>query len=638
MTAHFDHTAMEARWTGRWQRRQTYVVDLQRAERPYYNLMMFPYPSAEGLHVGNVFAFVGSDVHGRFMRARGREVFEPMGFDAFGIHSENRAMALGVHPSRMVPENIQRFRRQLQRLGAIFDWSHEIDTTSPAYYRWTQWIFVKLFQAGLAYRKAAEVNWCPSCRTVLANEQAAEGRCERCQAEVRPRKMRQWFFRITAYADRLSANLDWIDWSPVTTAAQRRWIGWARQTGRPGAGSAPRVHCRLHDWCISRQRYWGTPIPIIHCRTCGPVAVPVDELPVRLPHIESFRPDGTGRSPLARDEQFVAAICPRCRRPARRETDVCDNFLDSAWYSLRYPSAGRTDVPFDPALTEKWLPVDMYIGGHEHAVLHLLYTRFITMALNDLGWIGFAEPFKRFRAHGLITKDGAKMSKSKGNVVNPDAYLDRFGADTFRMALMFHGPFHQNCDFTDAGMTGMHRFLGRLWRYVTQTAAANNLLDGSPTDGAVRTRVHQTIAQVTENLEALRYHTAIAALMQLLGGLTGQRRHHRESVRVLLQLLCPLAPFITHELWQRAGGDGMIGDVPWPRCDARPARVQTATLVVQVNGRKRVTIELPVGSPKAVVQQAALASPRVRERIGQSPIARIILVPDRLLNIVTDDT
>ena len=389
----YDHRAIEPKWSQRWQDLRCFSPDLHAAARPYYNLMMFPYPSAEGLHVGNVFAFVGSDIHGRFMRARGYDVFEPIGFDAFGIHSENYAIKTGGHPASLIPRNIANFRRQLGSLGMMFDWSHEVNTTDPAYYRWTQWIFVQLFKAGLAYQKDAPVNWCPSCRTVLADEQAEGGACERCGAAVEQRQMRQWFFRITAYADRLLENLDRIDWSEITKAAQRRWIG--RTEGPDGK---PIYH--LRDWCISRQRYWGPPIPIIHCDRCGPVPVPEEQLPVVLPYMEQFQPDGSGTSPLARIPEFVHTTCPRCGGPARRETDVSDNFLDSAWYFLRYPSADRGDVPFDPALTRKWLPVDMYIGGQEHAVLHLMYTRFVTMALHDLGLVDFEEPFKRFRATG----------------------------------------------------------------------------------------------------------------------------------------------------------------------------------------------------------------------------------------------
>ncbi|MCK4850717.1 MAG: leucine--tRNA ligase, partial [Phycisphaerae bacterium] len=763
----YDHRSIEQKWSRLWDQRKTYTVDLQGAKRPYYNLMMFPYPSAEGLHVGNVFAFVGSDIHARFMRAQGYDVFEPMGFDAFGMHSENYAISVQSHPARLVPNNIEHFREnQLKRIGAMFDWSHQVSTTDPKYYRWTQWIFIQLYKAGLAYQKDAPVNWCPSCKTVLANEQAEGGVCERCDSVVQRRQMRQWFFRTTAYAEKLLGNLDWIDWSAITKHAQRRWIGrsdgaevdfalsgaaaqvarsvgqpdklrvfttrpdtlfgatymvlapehplaeiictenrreavkeyctqakqkaelartdlakektgiftgayalnpvngeeipiwvadyvlisygsgaimavpahdsrdfefakqfdlpiravvmpptswlheqivrglldeeyaakrgqgdllekllrsaglaagtiggitaqdaqavldgdvsWIRQVAVPLYKNDPgifadsytedgeainsgrfdgqsteefkknitawlkernqgqaAVNYRLRDWCISRQRYWGPPIPIIYCKKCGVLPVPEEELPVLLPFVDDFVPDGSGKSPLARDESFLKRTCPKCGGPAKRETDVNDNFLDSAWYFFRYPSSEREDVVFDRELTKKWLPVDMYIGGQEHAVLHLMYTRFLTMAFKDLGLIDFEEPFKHFRAHGLIIKDGAKMSKSKGNVVNPDEYINRYGADTFRTYLMFLGPYQDGGDFQETGIAGISRFFDRLWRYTTETQFSQEPVTGK----TLLNLVHKKIKKVTEDIEGLRYHTAIAALMELLNGL-----------------------------------------------------------------------------------------------------------------------
>lgn len=374
---------------------------------------MFPYPSAEGLHVGNVYAFTGADIYGRFMAMQGRAVLQPMGFDAFGIHSENFAIKQGVHPGKLTARNIQRFREtQLKRIGNRFCWNHEIQTTDISYYKWTQWIFLQLFKAGLAVRKKATVNWCPSCKTVLADEQVIGGECERCNTLTIGRELEQWFFKITQYAQRLLDNLEQLDWSEKVKTAQRNWIGYSETDDT--------VQYHLRDWLISRQRYWGPPIPIIYCEVCGTVPVPEEQLPVQLPETENWLPQGTGNSPLADIPEFVNTTCPCCGSAARRETDVSDNFLDSAWYFLRYPSSDRSDVPFDPAITAKWLPVDMYIGGAEHSVLHLLYSRFITMVLHDLGYIPFEEPFRRFRAHGLLTKQGAKMSKSKGNVVNPD--------------------------------------------------------------------------------------------------------------------------------------------------------------------------------------------------------------------------
>ncbi len=674
----YDPQVVETAWQARWAERHTNEPDLDRPRAPFYNLMMFPYPSAEGLHVGNMFAFTGADIYGRFQRLQGHDVFEPIGFDAFGIHSENYALSVGTNPARLIPQNIENFRRQLRRFGGMFDWRHELSTTDPGYYKWTQWLFLQLFAAGLAYRKRAAVNWCPKDKTVLANEQVINGRCERCGTAVEQRALEQWFFRITDYAEPLLSNLDRLDWSQSTIALQRNWIGrsegaelafetpagrkiavfttrpdtvfgatylvlapehplveelvaveqrvavkayqrqvesrdivsrkvgdktksgvflgsyarnpatgeaipiwiadyvlmeygtgaimgvpahdkrdfeFAGQFGLPirqvihaegelvpsesevgvliGSGAfdglpcreggrkivawlagrgvaTPRVQYRLHDWCISRQRYWGPPIPIIYCETCGPVGVPERDLPVELPVIEDFRPDDSGVSPLARHKEWYHVPCPQCGGPGRRETDVSDTFLDSAWYFLRYPSTEFPDRPFDPARTKTWLPVTTYIGGNEHAVLHLLYSRFITMVLRQLGHVGFDEPFPKLRAHGLIVKDGAKMSKSRGNVVIPDAYIRQWGADTFRMYLMFLGPFQEGGDFRETGIVGIRRFLDKVWQLAHEVAAPRFSPASLSTSlrRAVERKLHQTIKKVTADTENLDYNTA----------------------------------------------------------------------------------------------------------------------------------
>ncbi len=805
----YDHGAVEARWIKRWESEGTYEVDLKAARKPYYNLMMFPYPSAEGMHVGNVFAYTGADIHGRYMRARGYDVFEPMGFDAFGIHSENFAIKINTHPGRLIPDNIRNFTHQFKRLGAMFDWRHEVQTTDPGYYRWTQWLFIQLFKAGLAYQKEAPVTWCPSCNTVLAAEQAEGGECERCGTLVEQRNMRQWFFRITAYAAQLLENLERIDWSETTKTAQRRWIGrsegaevdfrladrdeklsvfttrpdtlwgatymvlapehplvdvvttgehrtavseYVRESGRKTAieredatrektgvftggyavnpvndaripiwisdyvlmtygtgaimavpahdgrdfefartfdlpivqvisgsveatngydgaasleeaytgegtmiNSGPfdgthsivgvsevtdwleergvgrrQVNFRLRDWCISRQRYWGPPIPMIHCGDCGVVPVPEDQLPVVLPHVDDFRPDGTGRSPLARDPSFLHTTCPECGGPAQRETDVNDNFLDSAWYFFRYPSSELDDVVFDRETTERWLPVDMYIGGNEHAVLHLMYTRFITMALHDIGLISFSEPFQKFRAHGTIIRNGAKMSKSRGNVINPDEYLDTFGADAFRTYLMFLGPYQVGGDYQDAGINGVRRFYDRLWRYVTGTKFSETPVE----DPELLALLHGRTRDITEDMEEFQYNTAIARLMELLTGLQNASAHHREAIARLLKLAAPFAPFITQEMWSRMDGEGMIFDTAWPEYDPSLIVSETIEYVIQINGRVRDRLELPPGTSREEIEHAALESERIRQWTdGKEPV-RKIFVPDKLLNIV----
>ncbi|MGH7700787.1 MAG: leucine--tRNA ligase [Gemmatimonadales bacterium] len=798
----YDPEAVERKWQARWAERRSNEPDLDHPAPPFYNLMMFPYPSAEGLHVGNMFAFTGADIYGRFKRLQGFDVFEPIGFDAFGIHSENYALSVGTNPATLIPRNIEAFRRQLRRFGGMFDWRHELATTDPRYYRWTQWIFLQLFKSGLAYRQKAAVNWCPACKTVLANEQVINGYCERHpDTKVEQRSLEQWFFAITQYAERLLQNLDTLDWSESTVALQRNWIGRSegaelvfetpggqritvfttrpdtvfgatylvlapehplvgaltteerraavngyqrevqakdivsRKVGEktktgaflgsyarnPATGEAipvwiadyvlmeygtgaimavpahdkrdfafatqfdlpirqvvrvegealpsvsdegvligsgpfdglpcrdaarkivewlagrafatPRVQYRLHDWCISRQRYWGPPIPIIHCDGCGPVGVPEDRLPVELPLIEDFRPDDTGVSPLARHKEWYHVACPACGATGRRETDVSDTFLDSAWYFLRYPSTEFDDRPFDPGRTRTWLPVTSYIGGNEHAVLHLLYSRFVTMVLHDLGHLHFDTPFPRFRAHGLIIKDGAKMSKSRGNVVVPDAYIQQWGADTFRMYLMFLGPFQEGGDFRDEGITGIRRFLEKVWVLVHEvTALTPGASPGFP--DSVERKLHQTIRKVTADTEALGYNTAIAAMMEYVNELRIAQRATRHAVEPLVIMLAPYAPHLAEELWERLGHETSVFDLRWPAHDEQLAQADEVELVVQVNGRVRSRLTVPRGLAEPDVVRLALADQAVRKFVDGKPVKKVIYVPDRLVNLV----
>ncbi|MDP2984753.1 MAG: leucine--tRNA ligase [Candidatus Latescibacter sp.] len=801
--AKYDHQAIEKKWRARWEVRGDYRIDLDSAKNPFYNLMMFPYPSAEGLHVGNVYAFTGSDIYGRFMKLQGYDVFEPIGFDAFGMHSENFALKKEIHPADLVPKNIANFRdNQLKMIGAMFDWSRQVDTTDPRYYKWTQWIFVQLFKHGLAYQEAAAVNWCPSCQTVLASEQVIAGECERCKSDVTQKKMLQWFVRITRYAERLYANLDWIDWSEITRSAQRNWIGKSEGaeidfglagtdeklrvfTTRPdtvfgatymviapehpltGRSTSPeqrqavenylretagkteqerieeagkktgvftggyavnpatgalipvwvadyvligygtgaimavpahderdfefaktfdlpivevissdgsahhleaaytgegvmvnsgefngmnsreaigaitrwfesrgkgrgKINYRLHDWCLSRQRYWGPPIPIIHCEKCGAQAVPEEDLPVLLPQMKDFRPDGSGKSPLNRSREFVETACPQCGGPARRETDVMDNFLDSAWYFFRYPSTEFDDRPFDPERTRTWLPVDMYIGGNEHAVLHLLYTRFITMALKDMGFIEFEEPFRKFRAHGLIIKDGAKMSKSRGNVVNPDAFIREYGADCFRTYLMFLGPYTQGGDFQDKGIMGVRRFYDRIYRL----AVGGALAPGEPEDKRFLALLHKTIRDVTAHIKNLEYNTAIAFLMELLNGLTKHEVVHKSSLETTIRLMAPFAPHLAEELWEMLGHKKSVFQSGWPAWDDSKITADTFPLVAQVNGKIRATIEAPVGITEEDAVALVESSENVKRFIEGKTAVKKIYVPGKLVNVV----
>jgi len=791
----YDVRAVEAKWQAYWEENGVNEPDLDGAASPFYNLMMYPYPSAEGLHVGNLYAFTGADIYGRFERLRGRNVFEPIGYDAFGIHSENHALKVNAHPTELIPSNIRNFERMLRAAGLMTDWSRTVDTTDPGYYKWTQWIFVQLFKAGLAEKKEAPVNWCPSCQTVLANEQVIAGLCERCDTAVEQRFLSQWFFKITEYTERLLANLEWIDWSASTKTAQRNWIGRSEgarlrfplaaddgarievfttradtifgatfmvlapehplvdrlvtedrradvdaylavtaavdlierrktdekektgvstggyavnpATGEPievwiadyvlmeyGTGAimavpghderdrefaekfdlpivpvvseedgtlidsgrfsgmpaeaggraivewlgerglgAPEVNYRLHDWCISRQRYWGPPIPIIYCDACGTLPVPEEELPVELPYVADFKPDSTGVGPLARAEDFLHTRCPSCGGAATRETDVSDTFLDSAWYFLRYPSTEFDDRPFDPDRTRKWLPVSMYIGGEEHAVLHLLYSRFITMALADLGHLDFDEPYTRFRKHGLLIKDGAKISKSRGNVILPDEFIERLGADVFRMYLMFLGPFQVGGDFRDRALAGPQRFLSKVAESVESAIAAGRAGFDDP---AIERALHATIKKVTEDLETLDYNTAIAAMMEYLNLVrAGGRTASVDEVRPLVTLLAPVAPHLAEELWEGLGGEPSIFEhATWPVYDASLLEADELDLAVQVNGKLRATIRVARGAPEDAVRNAALAEENVRRFLEDVEIRKVIHVPDRLLNLV----
>jgi leucyl-tRNA synthetase len=807
-TQGYDPSAVELRWQNLWRERRTNATDVANAPDPFYALMMFPYPSAEGLHVGNLFAFVGNDIYGRFQRLQGHNVFEPLGYDAFGIHSENYALKVGKHPKDLIPQNIANFRRQLERAGLMVDWDHSLSTTDPDYYKWTQWVFLQLYKKGLAYKKQAAVNWCPSCKTVLANEQVIGGACERCDTPVEQRFLSQWFFRISDYAERLLNNLATLDWSETTKTAQRNWIGrsegaeltfvarrgseshdirifttrpdtvfgatylvlapehplvdsltgplyrtavdqyiarsakqdlvtrksstektgvftgahainpatgkeipiwisdyvlmeygtgaimavpghderdfeFAQVFGLPivrvvcgegespdtplteaftenergmivnsgqfdgmpvatakreitsmlqskGAGK-PFVNYRLHDWCISRQRYWGPPIPIIYCDEHGAVPVPEKDLPVVLPFVEDFKPDDSGVSPLARHEDWYRAPCPECGKMGRRETDVSDTFLDSAWYFLRYPSVGIDEVPFDSRLTEKWLPVDSYIGGNEHAVLHLLYSRFVTMVLHDMGILTFEEPFTRFRAHGLIIRNGAKMSKSRGNVVIPDHYIEKWGADAFRTYLMFLGPFEEGGDFRDASISGVKRFLDRLWASVVVAISSDV---ERAVDPDVMRKLHQTISKVGEDIPRLSYNTAVAAMMEYMNVLRrGERTPSRAEVEPLVQLASPFAPHIAEELWSKLGHSESVFDAPWPKFDESLAADEKFDLVVQVNGKTRgkVSVRKDISQDDAVA--AAMREETIAKFVTGEP-RKIIFVPGRLLNIV----
>ncbi len=778
----YDFSKIEKKWQRQWLKNKTYEPDftLRQAQGKnaphFYNLMMFPYPSAEGLHVGNMYAFVGSDIYGRFKRMQGYDVFEPIGLDGFGIHSENYALKIGAHPAKQAKISEKRFYKQLAAIGNGFAWDEKLETYDPEYYKWTQWIFIQMFKRGLAYRKKASVNWCLSCKTVLADEQVINGKCERCGGAAQKKELEQWFLKITKYAEKLLGNLEKLDWSERVKIAQRNWIGKSEGalikfpisnsqfsievfTTRPdtifgvtylvlapehsfvenskseiknwlevqkyiiqtknksetervsegkekigvelksvkainpatkeeipiwlsdyvlgsyGTGAimavpahderdrefakkfrlpisnAPLidmgdaikktggrkiVQYHLRDWLVSRQRYWGAPIPMIYCEKCalqgssgqGWQPVAEKDLPVKLPLVKNFRPRGTGESPLASIKSFYETKCPKCGGKARRETDVSDTFLDSAWYYIAYLAKilnPKPEIlnPFSNPLVRKWLPVDMYIGGAEHSVLHLLYVRFLAMALEEADLLNFDEPFKKFRAHGLLIKEGVKMSKSKGNVINPDFYIKEFGADALRMYLMFLAPFEQGGDFRDAGILGTSRFLERVWQL--------GISEQIPKE--FNKLLHQTIKKVTEDIENLHYNTAVSALMILLNKLeeTGAAK---EQYEIFLKLLAPFAPHLTEELWYILGHKNSIHEEKWPEYDDKLIKETTFELVIQINGKHRGSVLAAKGITQKSAEGLAKQNVNVNKFLQNQKIKKVVFIPNRLINFV----
>jgi leucyl-tRNA synthetase len=810
----YDPTAVEERWQAIWAAEETFTVpnpDPSSADDTpsTYVLEMLPYPSGE-LHMGHVFNYTMGDVLTHIRRRQGMTVLRPMGYDAFGLPAENAAIREGGHPREITNRNIASIRRQMKRMGWAIDWSREVSTAEPEYYRWTQWLFLRFFEKGLAYRREAPVKWCPKDQTVLANEQVIDGRCERCGTEVESRNLTQWFFKITEYADALLDETALLEsWPEKVLTMQRNWIGrsegarvvfsvqgsgeelpvfttrpdtlfgatffvlapehplateltagtehedevasyirhtaarsaveretkekdgvftgryainpvngepipiWVadyvlmeygtgaimavpahderdhafaerygldvRQVVAPADGVGPEngafvahtenevlvnsgeftglaapegkraitawlaerelgeatIGYRLRDWLLSRQRYWGCPIPVVHCDACGIVPVPDDQLPVVLPDVEDYTPKG--RSPLAAAEDWVATTCPSCSGPARRETDTMDTFVDSSWYFLRYADARNDDAAWDPQIVDYWLPVKQYIGGIEHAVLHLLYARFFTKVLNDMELLGFREPFSRLFTQGMIYRHGAKMSKSKGNVVSPDEAVARYGADALRLYILYMGPAEQDKEWSDAGIEGTARLLDRIWRVALEVAARGPV--EAPADGELVRTAHRTIDRVTDDvLRRFQFHTPIAALFELVNEIykvkddperAGEVRFATETALSLVQ---PYAPHVAEELWERLG-HGRLWETPWPVADEALVAAETVEVVVQVNGRLRDRLHVPVGTPDGELVALALASERVQAHLEGEP-KKTIVVADRLVNLV----
>jgi len=835
-TGLYPFKKIEPKWQKFWDEQKLFRMDPASEKEKYYCLMMFPYPSA-ALHVGHGRNYIIGDVVARYKMMKGLNVLTPMGWDAFGLPAENAAIKNNLHPRTSTLNNIKKMKNQLNQWGVGYDWAREINSCLPDYYRWTQWLFLQLHKKGLAYRKKAPVNWCSSCRTVLANEQVIEGKCERCETGVEQKDLEQWFFKITAYAEKLLDDLKLLThWPERVKIMQENWIGrsygvridfplvarseklncfttrvdtlygatymvlapehpmiekliqdsrdkskilsfvkkvrsqnvleraslevdkegmfldrwvinpingrkislwvanyvlveygsgavmavpahdqrdfeFARKYNLPievvidnpekpltaekmneayvddgvmvnsgefnGLDSKKAkekmalyveenkmgertVHYRLRDWLISRQRYWGAPIPIVYCEDCGIVPVEEKDLPVLLPEGVKFKPEG--ESPLKEAKEFVETNCPRCCLPARREIDTMDTFVDSSWYFLRFLSPRDAKKPFNIELVNRWLPVDQYIGGVEHAILHLLYARFITKVLYDLGEVGFQEPFARLFTQGMIIKDGAKMSKSKGNVVSPDGLIARYGADTVRLYTLFIGPPEKDAEWNDRAVEGAYRFLGRLWNRVTKYEQTFKSVPEekvlfpqlSKDEQVLYRKVQQTIKKVSRDIEeAFHFNAAISSSMELLNAIPefdnqdtasagtveieeDIRRINllRYALKKLVILISPFVPHIAEELWQRLGGEPSVFRVSWPEYDPEAIETEEVTVVVQVNGKVRSKLVVAREIPEEELRKKVLADEKIKQWLGEKQIKKFIVVPGRLVNIV----
>lgn len=822
MDERYNFMAIEDKWQRKWEEEKLYKVQEEDNKPKYYCLEMFPYPSGK-LHMGHVRNYSIGDVVARFKTMQGYNVLHPMGWDAFGLPAENAAIKNKVPPAKWTWDNINNMRRQLKSMGISYDWDREVASCHPDYYKWTQWLFLQLYHKGLAYKKKATVNWCPSCKTVLANEQVVEGSCERCDTEVEKRALEQWFFKITDYADRLLDDLEQLPgWPEKVKIMQENWIGRSegarikfivKETGDPlevfttrpdtvfgvtymvlapehplvekltkgteyeekvnefvkkvqklsevdrtstelekeglfigahavnplngeavpilignyvllgyGTGAVmgvpahderdfqfakkygldikiviqpegpelkveemeeaytgdgimvnsgsfsgtpnregmqkiinyleendcghSQINYRLRDWLISRQRYWGAPIPIIYCDDCGTVPVPEKDLPVYLPEEVEFKP--TGESPLKYSPEFVNTTCPICGKPAKRETDTMDTFVCSSWYFLRFCDPKNKEEAFNKGKVDYWMNVDQYIGGVEHAILHLMYARFFTKVLKDLGLVSVDEPFKNLLTQGMVLKDGSKMSKSKGNVVSPEEIINKYGADTARMFILFAAPPERDLEWNDQAVEGCYRFLNRVWRLVASYAEEIKGLDGQigNLEGAakdLRRLTHQTIKKVTEDISTrFNFNTAISAIMELVNGLTNHKEKEqdtnllvvKEAIENLILLLAPFAPHITEELWHILGKEESVHLQKWPEYDPQAIVVDEVTIVVQVNGKVRDKITVPNNLDKDSVLRVAKNQPKIIEYINGKEVKKEIVIPNKLVNIV----
>ncbi|MBR6737186.1 MAG: leucine--tRNA ligase [Clostridia bacterium] len=807
-----DMKAIEKKWQAKWEKDKLHVFDKKNIDNKYYVLEMFSYPSAAKLHVGHWYNYGPTDSFARYKKMKGCEIFQPMGFDAFGLPAENYAIKTGVHPEDSTVKNIETMENTLREMGAMFDWSAEIKTCMPDYYKWTQWLFLQLYKNNLAYRKEAPVNWCPDCQTVLANEQVVQGLCERCKSTVVQKDLTQWFFKITDYAEELLTCLDDLDWPEKTKAMQRNWIGksvggeitfkldgfdetikvfttradtvygvsyvvlapehplvkkittkkqlqevekYIEETSKTkeierlsldrektgvftgaycinpvnnqkvpvwisdyvlysyGTGSVMgvpshderdfvfankynlpitrvikgacgnddlpftgdgtlvnsvsydgltceearkailsdlakrdlggfKVNYRLRDWLVSRQRYWGAPIPIIHCEHCGIVPVPEEDLPVKLPYNVEFKPDG--KSPLAKCEEFMNVKCPKCGKPARRDPDTLDTFVCSSWYFLRYPDANNAKEAFDKEKINKMLPVDKYVGGAEHACMHLLYSRFITKALRDLGYLDFSEPFKSLVHQGVILgPDGNRMSKSRGNVISPDDYVKEFGSDVFRMYLMFGFSYTEGGPWNDGGIKSINKFLDRVEKIVLSTHSLKNgkYQEMQRNEKELNYARNYAIKSVDRDMDAFSFNTALARIMEYVSALykydaleVKNVQFMKECVKDLVLLLAPCAPHFAEELWSKIGGKKSVFNAEYPVCDESALVKDEVELAVQINSKVRAKILVPGDADNELIEKIALESDQVIKALDGKQVKKVIVIKGRLVNII----